>query len=237
MLPSAFRSRPFLAGIKAIAPLVPPMFAFGMISGVAAADAGVSFAAAMAMAVVIFAGAAQLAIAQLISQDALPVVIVATAFVINLRFAMYSASLAPHLKHLPAPKRAGLAYILSDQAYALSIIRMTSAEHGDEERGHLFLFACGLMVWLTWLPASIAGYVIGAGIPPSWGLGFAVPLSFMALLVPTLKDRPTVAAAAVGGTVAVIAGGLPYNLGLGLGALTGIATGYLMERLREARNG
>ena len=70
-------------------------------------------------------------------------------------------------------------------------------------------------------------------MPESWGFDFAFPLSFIALMFAALKDRPTVVAALVGGIIAVLAKGLPYNLGLVVAALLGIASGVLAESLHE----
>ena len=222
-------SKALVNGARLVAPTIPGVIPFGMIYGVAAADVGLSWDASLAMSALIFAGAAQLATLQLLDSGASAVVIIATAAVINLRMAVYSASIAPHFRHVPATKRAFLSYFLVDQAYAVSIVHFTSPTHPSDEPKHLFFLGAGLILWVTWHFSVIAGAVLGAGIPPAWALDFTIPLCFMALLVPALTDRPMIVAAAVGGGVAVIAGGLPYNLGLGLGAACGIAAGTAYE--------
>ena len=219
----------FAAGLTAMAPVLPGVVPFGLTAGIAGLDAGLDPAAAFSMSFVIFAGASQLAWAQLVGQGALPLVVVATALIINLRMAMYSASLAPYLGSLPQRWKWPLAYLLTDQAYAVSIARFV--REPDAPARHWYYLGAALPLWLVWLAATAAGIAVGAGVPPEWQLGFAVPLVFLALLVPAVRDRPSLAAAVVGGGVAVLASGLPFNLGLTIGALSGIVAGVLAERL------
>lgn len=230
------RRSAFSNGILAVMPIVPGVIPFGMICGVTAIKAGLSPAAAMGMSIFIFAGASQLAAIQLLTQSALPVVIVFTALVINLRFAMYSASLAPHFQHLPKRWRWPLAYLLTDQAYAMSINHYLNASSEPRAHKHWFYLGIASTMWLVWQPATAAGILLGAAVPSSWSLDFAIPLTFMALLIPGLRDKPTLVAALVGGGVAVIATALPFNLGLVLAAVSGIAAGLVAETALQRRN-
>ncbi|KFX71534.1 hypothetical protein TMS3_0106305 [Pseudomonas taeanensis MS-3] len=223
----------FSAGAKAVAPLLPGMIPFGMIAGIAAIDAGLSPSAALAMSVVIFAGSAQLVAAQLMSVDTLSLVVILTALVINLRFTMYSASIAPHFQGLNWRWRWPMAYLLTDQAYALSITRYTLDPQAPAK--HLYYLGTALPMWLTWVGACAAGIFLGAGVPASWSLDFTIPLSFLVLLIPSIIDRATLAAAVTGGIVAVAAAGLPYNLGLFLAAASGIGAGLLVEALQPPK--
>lgn len=217
------------AGAHAMSPLLPSVVPFGVIAGVAARDAGLDAAAALGMSVVIFAGSAQLAGLQLITESALPVVIVLTMLVINLRFAMYSASIAPHLAGLPRRWKWPLAYLLTDQAYAVAITRWRRDPPIADKAA--FLLGAAFPLWFVWVVATLAGIAVGNAIPASWQLGFTVPLIFLALLVPAVHDRPSLAAATVGGGIAVAAHGLPFNLGLVTGASAGIVTGLICQRL------
>ena len=182
----------------------------------------------------VFAGASQLATVQLIAEGALPAIVVLTALTINLRMMMYSASLAPHFQHLGARWRAGLAFLLVDQNYALSINRYQRPDGGFEPHGHWYYLGAGALLWVTWQSATAVGVFLGAGIPDDWSLEFAIPLLFMVLLIPSLRDRAHVVAALVGGSVAVAGTGLPLKLGIVAGALCGIAAGYAFERWAEA---
>lgn len=225
----------FNAGAMAVLPLVPGIIPFGMIAGIAPVDAGLGGEVAILMSVLVFAGASQLAAVQLLTEGALPLVVIFTALVINMRFVMYSASLAPHFRHLPNPQRWPLAYLITDQAYAVSITQFLRQESTGGSHNYWFFLGAGLCMWLPWQLATLAGVVLGAGIPPGWGLDFAIPLTFMALLVPALKARPGVVAALTAGAVATLAAPLPFNLSLILAALAGVVAG-LMTELHQQRH-
>lgn len=228
------RREVFVAGAGAVAPMLPGVAPFGVVAGLTAVGTGLDALQAMAMSLVIFAGASQLATLQLVANGAIPAVILLTVITINLRFAMYSASLAPHFQHLGRGWRFALAYVLVDQNYAVSINRFS---HGaGRERGHWFYLGAGLTLWLTWQTATAVGVFMGAGVPRDWSLDFAIPLVFMVLLVPALRDRAHVVAAVVGGTVATVAAEAPMHLGIVVGALAGIVAGTLCE-MRDGSGG
>lgn len=208
------------------APLLLGVVPFGLVAGIAAVEAGLDLPLAVAMSVVVFAGASQLAALELLGRDAPIAVVVVTAVVINLRMLMYSASIAPYFRALPARWRAGLAYLLTDQAYALSVANYRS--EGSTDRAAYYLGVAGTL-WVVWQAATAAGALLGTGVPDAWGLEFAVPLVFLALLVPAVEDRATAAAAVFGGGIAVAGAGLPLNLGLLVGATVGVLAGLGVE--------
>jgi predicted branched-subunit amino acid permease len=215
--------------------MIPGVAPFGIIAGLTAMATGLTAVQAMAMSVTIFAGASQLAALQLLAQGAIPAVIVLTALTINLRFAMYSASLAPHLYRLRPGWRFPLAYFLVDQNYLLSIIRYQRSDSAEDPYGHWFFLGGGAALWLTWQTSTAVGVFMGGRIPSGWSLDFAIPLVFMAVLVPALRGRLHVVAALIGGAVATIAGSLPYNLGLVAGAVSGITAGVVLETWSSRR--
>ena len=220
------RASPFVSGINAVAPIVPGVASFGLIAGVAAVEAGLDHLQAYALSPIVFAGAAQLAIIDLIGQDAASVVIVVTALVINSRMLMYSAALAPWLRGTGLWTRSGVAYLLTDQAFAVSVVRYADVEERQRDRVAFYVGA-GLAMWVTWQITTLIGVVVGAEIPAAWELDFAIPLVFLALLVPAVRDRPALIAAAVAAGVSVAAVDLSYNLGLPIAAIAGIAAGLL----------
>ena len=213
-------------GVRDVTPLLLGIVPFGVVAGIAAIDAGLSLVQAVGLSTLVFAGASQLATLELLEQGAPVTVVVATAVVINLRMLMYSASIAPYFQSFSGRVKAGLAYLLTDQAYALSIARYRSADDTDRIAYYL---GVGGTLWVVWQFTTIAGALAEAGIPPALGLEFAVPLVFLALLVPAMEDRPTTIAGLIGGTVAVVAAGLPLNVGLLVGAVAGIAAGLATE--------
>jgi predicted branched-subunit amino acid permease len=145
---------------------------------------------------------------------------------INLRFMMYSASIAIHFRHLPMRWKTLIAYTLTDQAYAVPITRY---EQKPPVHKRWFYLGVSLTMWVVWQTSTIIGAVLGTGIPASWQLEFAIPLTFLALLLPVMKNRKHVLAALSSGIVAVTGQGLPFNLGLVLAMLTGIAVGVFAE--------
>jgi 4-azaleucine resistance transporter AzlC len=219
------------AGVRAILPMLPGVAPFGVLAGLAAVEAGLSPLAALASSVFIFAGVAQMATMQLIGSGALPLVIVMTAVVINLRYLMYSAALAPYFSHLSVQWKWWLAYLMTDQSFAVTVAHA----HGSSERAHLrwFYLSGAILLWSVWQLSTAVGIFVGAKVPESWSLGFAIPLIFLGLLIPLLRDRPTVVAALVGGAVALAARELPLNLGLLAGAAAGIGAGMLADRFGQ----
>ena len=217
----------FWAGVRAESPLLVGVFPFGLIYGALALDAGLSAAAAQAMSSIVFAGSSQLIAAQLIRDAAPGIVIILTIAVVNLRHMLYSASIAPYIAHLPARWKTLLAYLLTDEAYAATILNYE--QHGITPVSHWFFFGAGLALWTTWQLSSALGIFFGALLPASWPMDFAVPVTFIAMVIPVLKDKPAVAAALSAAVVAVLAYPLPFKLGLILAALVGILSGAVLE--------
>jgi len=219
--------REFVAGVRAMAPLMVGIAPFALVSGVAAVDAGLSPAQAMGLSLFVFAGTAQLAAIDLLGGGAAPSVVVLTVAVVNARLAMYSASLAPHLRDFPRRWRAALSYLLTDHVYALAVTR---AESQGVRSLRYYVLGLGATIWVVWQAGTLAGLALGATVPASWGLGFVVPLTFLAILVPELKERVNAGVALISGSIAVLGAGLPMNLGLLSGALAGVLAGALATR-------
>jgi 4-azaleucine resistance transporter AzlC len=223
----------FLAGIKAELPILLGVLPFGMIYGVLALEAGLPIIEAQAMSAVVFAGSAQFVIAQLVALGTPGLVIFVTAVLVNLRHALYSASLAPYLRHLRPRWQWLLAYLLTDEAYAVAILHYQDG--GELKNKHWYFLGAGLALWTTWQASTAAGILLGAQIPAEWSLDFTLALTFIAIVVPALKERADLAAALTGGITAVLLLGLPYKLGLIIGALLGIAVGVLVDRYSRQR--
>lgn len=211
-----------------MAPLALGVAPFGLVVGATAIEQGLSVGQTAGFSVFVFAGASQLAAIDLLGSGAPLVVVIATALVINLRMLMYSASLAPHVRDLKPARRALMSYLLVDQAYALSIVRW---ERRNDPARARFAFYLGVAVplWAIWQATTLLGAWFGNSVPSGVPLSFTVTLVFLAVLVPTLTDRPRVVAALVAGGVAVGAQGLPADLSLIIGAVCGIAAGAYCE--------
>jgi 4-azaleucine resistance transporter AzlC len=222
------RRREFLGGMRDEAPILLGVAPFGVIYGALAIASGLSPAVSQAMSSVIFAGSAQFIAAQLFAGSASGFVIVAVVFVVNLRHALYSASVAPHVRHLGPAWKAVLAYLLTDEAYAVVITYYNRP--GDARLKHWYFLGAGLTLWASWQVSTAIGILVGSRIPANWPLAFMLPLTFIALVVPTLKDRPAILAALAAGLTGALAMGFPLRTGLLLAALVGIAVGMLVER-------
>lgn len=217
----------FWKGVKAELPILVGVAPFGVIYGVFALDAGLTPLQAQAMSAVVFAGSAQFIMAQLFAVSTPALIIIMTAFLINLRHGLYSASVAPFVRHLPSGWQAGLAYLLTDEAYAVTINHYR--EPGDLTYKHWFYLGSGLALWTTWQISTASGILLGSAVPETWSLDFFISLTFIALVVTNLKDGPSLIAALIAGVVSVAGFNLPMSLGLVLAAIIGISAGVLVE--------
>ncbi|WP_341676402.1 AzlC family ABC transporter permease [Niveibacterium sp. SC-1] len=215
-----------LAGVRAELPLLLGVIPFGLIFGAIGLAAGLPAWAVVAMSSVVFGGSSQVVFAQLWGV-APPSVITATVGVVNLRHALYSATLTEWFAGLPWRWKLTLAYLLTDEAYVPAIGRLRDGP--PSPHAHWFLFGTGITLWTTWQLATLAGVLIGAAIPASWSLGFSIPLTFIALVVPALHRRSEIFAALVAVCVAILAQGLPHRLWIIAAAAAGIAAGIAAE--------
>ena len=227
------QSKNFWAGVRAELPLLIGVFPFGMIYGALAMDAGLSAAASQLMSSMVFAGSSQFITTQLVREATPGLIIVLTIAIVNLRHMLYSAALAPYLVSLSTRWKALLSYLLTDEAYVPTAIHYE--KNGVTPYSHWFLLGAGLTLWCTWQASTALGIFFGTAIPEEWSLDFALPLTFIAMAVPVLKNRPTVAAAISAGIVAIVAYSLPYRLGLLVAALVGITVGTLLESRKSIK--
>jgi predicted branched-subunit amino acid permease len=215
-------------GFKAVSPILLGVIPFGLIFGASAAASDVDQLAAWASSFVIFAGASQLAIVEVMGSGGAAVTALFTAIIINSRHLMYSADMGRYTTRESLGRRAGIGYLLTDQAYLVSSTRFPNP---DTSKGVIpYYFGAALTLWTTWQIVTTAGFFLGSVIPDSWSLEFAIPLTFLALLIIAVRTKPALVAAIAGGIVAVGAIDLPYGLGLMAGAVAGIAAGMISER-------
>lgn len=216
------------AGIRAELPIALGVIPFGLIYGVLALAAGIPPLAAQAMSAIVFAGSAQFIGVQLIGAGAAIPVLWLTTLVVNLRHLLYSASIAPHTRHLPARWRWLLAYLLTDEAFVVAILHYDNRERPLTHKHYYFLGA-GLALWTSWQISTAVGIFLGAQVPANWSLDFTLALTFIGLVIPALRERPHLAAAITAGIVAVLTFAWPYRLGLIAAALCGIIIGIALE--------
>lgn len=219
---------PVPRGHRDALPLIVGYLPFALVLGAAIAASSVSTLAGWASSPLVFAGASQLAMLDVVDTGGSVVVAVLTALAINLRHVMYSAAMAPWLAEERPAWRWTAPLFLNDPQYLLASRRFPElADAGARRRYYLEL---GLTLWVAWSTMTAVGVVVGARLPDGLPLDVVVPLTFLALLVPSLTDRPAVGAAVVGGSVSVAAHGLPLKLGLFLAIIAGVVTGAVLDR-------
>lgn len=216
-----------IAGLRKGLPVAVTAIPFGIAFGAMAVDAGGSWFDAMLMSVVLFAGAAQMAAVQLTADGAPQWVVIAIVVLINARFLMYSAAMAPHFRAVTRWRRLGLAYILTDQAFA-----MTGAQMHDRPPSWSpvrFYLGVAMGLWVLWLVGTAIGASAGELVPDSIPVDYTAPLVFSILAILTLRDRADLATALSACGVFWGCAGLPYGLGLFPAALTGMLVGRWFE--------
>ena len=232
-MPLPTRRSEFWSGIREEAPLQIGIIPFGLVFGVIGLESGLSFLQTILMSVILFGGASQIVFAQLVATGTPAPVLIGSVSTINLRHMLYSISIAPYIRDLPLRWRIPLAYLLTDEAYAVSIKRFQSQPASPFM--HYHLLGTGLTLWVVWQSSTIIGAVAGASIPESWQLSFAVPLTFLAIVAPNIKLRSDLVAALAAGISAIALQPLPWNLWLIIAALIGIAAGVIAS-LNEEQN-
>lgn len=225
--------RMFLLGARDTLPLLPGTIPFGLIYGATALAAGMPAWLTQAMSVVVFAGSAQFAVVLLVAGGASAITLVLTAAILNLRHLLYSASLGPTLRDGPRGWRLLLSYVLVDEVYGVVVGRMLALPLRQRLR---YMLGSGATLWVAWQLSTLVGILIGARIPAGWSLDFAATLTFIALLVPLLRDRALVGAALVAGLVAALTLAAPLKLGLVAAAIAGIIVGMALDRWLPRRD-
>ena len=230
MQPEAFsRRQEFLTGARDIVPLLLAAAPFGLIYGALAVASGLSAAAAMAMSLIVFAGSAQFIAVGLVAVGTPVLIIIATTFIVNLRHMLYSATLLPYLKHLPQYWRIPLAFGLTDETFAVTVHRFQKED--DSPYTHWYQLGSSVAMYVNWQIWCLLGLVLGDRIPDaaSWGLDVAMPIAFIGMTIPFVKNMPMVVCVFTAGVCGLLTVGLPYNLGIIISALAGVLAGLSTE--------
>jgi 4-azaleucine resistance transporter AzlC len=216
-------------GARDSLPMIVGAAPFGVIFGTLAGPSGMSAAATVAMSLLVFAGSSQFIALTLVASGAGLAVIVLTTLVVNLRHALYSASLLPHVNRLPQRWRVPLAFWLTDETFA--VVQHRYGLSDESANKHWYYLGSCLAMYLNWLVWTCVGVVLGHAVPQLKGMGleFAMAATFTGMVVPMLKQRPMLASALVAGLTALLARGLPYKLGLMLAAVLGVVVGVALE--------
>lgn len=224
----------FAAGVRAVTPMVIGVVPFGLAIGAAAAASSVPTLPALANAPLILAGAAQLTTIQMLDAGAAPLVIIASALMINARLLLYSASLAPWFQGESLRRRFLLAIPVIDQMHFACVPRF---EEGDLDRSGRVAFYAGAAIWLltAWICANSVAVLVGAQLPESAGLHVAAPLALAGLLAKSIDGRHAVTAALTATVVCVVAVGLPFSSVVLVASVAGIAVGTVQTTTTRRR--
>ncbi len=218
-----------MLGARDTIPMIIGAIPFGILFGALAISAGLSLIGTISMSLFVFAGSSQFVAATLLSQGVGVVVIVLTTLIVNVRHALYSASLAPYVGHLPQRWLLPLGFFLTDETFAVVIKRFSSGEMGDNNRW--YYLGSALAMYGNWQVCTLIGIYAGGNLQglSEWGLEFAMIVTFIGIVVPLITDRPMLATAIVAVAVGLLGRDLPHNLGLIVASLVAIAAGYSLE--------
>lgn len=209
---------------------MPGIFAWGMVTGMAMMKSGLTLWQALGMTFFVFAGSAQLASLPLIAANVPILMVFATAVVVNLRFVIFSATIAPHFAHLPWTRRLWHAYFCVDLTMGLFPQRFPASTFGQPAGKISFYSGIGYANWLAWQSGSVIGIFLAEEIPQAWDVGFAGTLALLAIMVTLTVNRAALAGVVLAGATAVVAAGLPYRLGLLLGLIVGMAAAMIVDK-------
>ena len=226
----------FWQGARDCAPFVLIIIPYSMLFGVVARDAGLNLLEAMAMSVLVIAGASQFTALALLQEHAPVFIALLAALAVNMRMALYSAALVPHVGHAPMGVRALMAYLMVDQVFAVAVKTYETTPQMTRSAKLALYFGCVSVAAPFWYAFTFLGAWLGKAVPASLSLDFAMPICFIALTAPLIRSLPHSAAALTAGVTALIFAGFPWSLGLIFAAICGMIVGAQTELFLGRRN-
>ena len=218
----------FKIGIKDVAPHLLSVFPFGIIFGAIGIELGFSPLFTYATSLIIFGGASQIVLLQLFSGGASSLVIISSVGAVNSRHLLYGAVVSEHLSDLKLIWKIIISYFLIDQAFAISNEYLK--KNKDNNR-YFHLVGGGATCWVIWQSTTFLGIILGAAIPEKLGLSFAVPLTFLALLVNDFRKFINVIVIIISGLVATFGYNyIPFKAYVIVAALAGLFTAMILTR-------
>jgi len=233
-----YRHPAFMEAVRDVAPQAPGLAAWGLMTGVAMVNSGLSVFESIAMTLFVYAGSSQLAALPLIAAGAPAWVIVATGFCVNLRFMVFSLHLRQYLMHLPRLERMVHGYLTADISYVLFTRRFHAPGQTLEEQRAQEAYMAGsdCLNWSSWMLSSLVGIVLANFIPPEWGLGFAGILCLLGIQCSLASSRMRILASAVAGVAAVVAYALPLKLKIVFAIAVAVVLCLTLERFKPTPN-
>ena len=228
--------RAFAAGIVASLPFLLMLVPFALVFGVVGVEAGLTMPQIMGFSTLVLAGASQITAVQLLADGAPLIVVLTSALAVNLRMAMYSAALTPWIGRASPLARGLVAFSMTDQIFTLALNRYEALPRMTMAERLSFYAATALVLAAPWPGFTWIGATLGSTIPDRFALDFAVPITFLALVAPSLRSKPHAIAAATGFGLALLLTGMPSGTGLMVAAPIAMAVGAALET-RAARRG
>ena len=224
----------FLKGIKDVSPLMIPVVPFGIIFGVLAIELGFNGYTTMGMSIIIFGGASQIIFLQLFSAGASSLIILSSVGAVNSRHLLYGAVLSEHLSDLKLSWKIIISYFLVDQAFAVS---NSYLKKSNNENKHFHLFGAGVTCWTIWQITTFIGIILGSVIPDKLGLTFAIPLTFLALLINDFRKLINVIVILVSGIIATLGYQvIPFKAYVIVASLSGLIVAFILTKLMNKKN-
>ena len=221
----------FLKGITDVSPLMIPVVPFGLIFGILSIDIGFSPLATMGMSLIIFGGASQIILLQLFSGGASSLVIISSVGAVNSRHLLYGAVISEHVSDLKLIWKIIISYFLIDQAFAVS---NQYFKKNKEKNRYFHLIGAGFTCWIIWQSTTFLGIILGAAIPEKLGLSFAIPLTFLAILINDLRKMINIIVIIVSGLVALFGYNyVPYKAYVIVAALAGLLTAFILTKVKK----
>jgi predicted branched-subunit amino acid permease len=234
-----FSHAEFRVGAMDAWPQLPGIAAWGLMTGVAMSNSGMSTLESLLMTLIVFAGSSQLAAIPLLVAGAPAWVVLATGFCVNLRFVVFSLHLRSYFMHLPWLERITHGYLTTDMTYVLFTRRFMQPARQPEGRVGQQAYLAGncCVTWCGWMSSSIIGVVMARLVPTAWGLGFAGILSLIGIMCSLASNRLRLLSAAVAATAAVVAYALPYKLNIVVAIAAAVLLCLAAEKLRPGKVG
>ena len=230
--PAYYLHPEFRRGASDLLAVAPGFAAWGLMTGVAMINSGMSGFEAVMMTMLVYAGSAQLAAIPLLVAGAPMWVILAAAFCVNLRFVVFSAHLRAYMMYLPRMERLVTGFLTTDLTYVMFVQRFPVPGQEPDSRlaEQAYLAGNNFVGWSNWCTSSLIGIALANFIPISWGLGFAGILALLVITCSMAISRLRLVAAVVAGVVAVLAYGLPLKLNILVAIAAAVAVCLLLQK-------
>ena len=223
-------SQIFTKGVLEVLPLLIPVFPFGLIIGVIGVELGFSPLVVYATSFIVFSGSAQIVLFQLISAGATPLVILTSVAVTNSRHFLYGAVVSEYLEELSIAWKAILSYFLTDQSFAVSYKYFK--ENKTVPNKHYHLLGSGFTLWTIWQISTLMGIFLGSIVPEELGLTFAIPLTFLSLIIHEFKKLDHLIVIFTSGFLAILFYEIPFKAYIIVASLGALFAATIITNLK-----